>query len=447
MPNRAPICQVLTALSFLLIISFLCVATAVDALNALKLKHTRTQASDHQQDAGGVNENSIEEQGPAPLSTGSKDPILKRTIKSLYTYRDIIDKKSKEKIWGKLAFIDFYGWIQRAMGRQLIQTSKSEIFKDSDGKLNFIAFPSNSAKSNYRRDLDELSQSFHSIKKKTDELKIPLLFVVVPPRIFEGYTKRPVGIEDSSFDPSDAIIDQLQQSKIEFVNLQKEILNDKIPIDTVYYKTDHHWTIQTSFWAYTKICDKLINEYGFEFNPHHAIISNFNLVHFQYGFLGSIGNRVGKYYVGVDDFNYLEPKFATDFTVTTQKYDYHTSAISGPFSDAILEKRLLGKENKSGPTNRYAVYLGGDWPQQQITNHHKTNYKALILKDSFALPVSAFLALNFHQVQIIDLRWYKRELSVANLIKNYRPDIVLCIYKPSSLFDRNMSSELVFQIK
>jgi hypothetical protein len=443
--QKFSISQIIISIVFVWIIGFIYIATAFTAIGAFARKDT--QSPGKIETVGSRIDKTVDVQPPSPTASGMNHSFIKHAIDTLYTYRDNIDQKSSEKIWGKYTFIDIFGLIQRAIGRQFIQIRRFEIFKDSDSKLDIADIVGNTAISDtYIQDLDQLSHNLMAFKKRTDELNIPLLFIIVPPRIFKGYTRLPIGIDNPPTDEHCIIIDLLKRLKIEFIDLEKEIFGDKIPLDTIFYKTDHHWTIQTSFWAYTKIFNRLSNEYGFTFDPKYAKVSNFNSVDFKDGFLGSIGNRVGKYYVGVDDFTYLEPKFETDFTVTKQDYNYQTKSISGPFSDSILDKNMLRKKNNSEPVNRYAVYHGGDWPQEFIVNHNQYKHKVLIIKDSFALPVAAFLALNVHQLEMIDLRWYKQDMSVTDLVKNFLPDIILFIYKPSSLFDKNHRSELVFNL-
>ena len=73
----------------------------------------------------------------------------------------------------------------------------------------------------------------------------------------------------------------------------------------------------------------------------------------------------------MDDFTYLQPKFDTDFTVTKQNNNYETTSKSGPFEKAILDKHMLGEESDVEELNRYAVYHGGDWPQERIINNRQ----------------------------------------------------------------------------
>lgn len=445
MTHKASTPQILIAITFVTMIGSVAAATALKAMNSFLNSNTHASISQEAQ-ASPIN-NSGETTASGTISKNGRFFQIKRMVDNIYAYRDNLEKKVNEKIFGKLWFVDIFGLVQRIMGKQFVQTKEFEIFKDSDKKLNMVNFlDSDEDSETFSHDLDDLINNLGTFKEQTDTLNIPLLFVIVPPRIFEGHTRLPIGIEESIMEKSLFVIDSLEKLHIDYIDLERELLLDNYPLDQVHYKTDHHWTIQTSFWAYKKVVHKLINGYGFDFDPRYEEISNFRLIGFEPGFLGSIGNRVGRFFVGIDDFSYLEPVFNTSYTISKDDYHYNNTTKSGSFSDVILDKSMLSDENGNDQINRYAVYHGGDWPQEVIVNHNETKYKILILKDSFALPVAAFLSLNFHQMQIIDLRWYKHDRSITSLVKDFRPDIILFIYKPSSLFYKNYRSELVLKL-
>ena len=322
-----------------MIIGSIAAATALNAINAFF--HSDTPASISQEAQASPIDNSSKTTAVPVVSTGGPFLKIKRIVDKIYTYRDNLEKRINEKIFGKLWFVDIFGLIQRIMGKQLVQTKEFEIFKDSDNKLNMVDLQHNDAISKtFSHDLGDLLRNLDAFKKKTDRLDIPLLFVIVPPRIFKGHTRLPIGIEKSSFDESVLVIDSLTKLQVDYIDLEKELLVDEIPLDKVYYKTDHHWTIQTSFWAYKKIIHRLRNRYGYNFDPSYVDISNFRTLGFKQGFLGSIGNRVGRYFAGIDDFSYLEPTFETSFTLTKEDYHFNKTTKSGTFSEVILDKSI-----------------------------------------------------------------------------------------------------------
>ncbi len=100
--------------------------------------------------------------------------------------------------------------------------------------------------------------------------------------------------------------------------------------------------------------------------------------------------------------------------------------LEGTFEEAIVKRHLL--DEKDIFTNRYAAYFGADYPEVIVENHlANSNKKVLILKDSFAIPFSAFLSTMVGETRLLDTRYYEGD--VEEYIKAYQPDLVLYVYK------------------
>jgi hypothetical protein len=76
-----------------------------------------------------------------------------------------------------------------------------------------------------------------------------------------------------------------------------------------FFKTDHHWKPETGIWANGKIMTYL-QELGIieNFNRSWRDIDNFTVAVYKNSFLGSRGQRVGKYFAGVDDISLIYPE-------------------------------------------------------------------------------------------------------------------------------------------
>ena len=91
---------------------------------------------------------------------------------------------------------------------------------------------------------------------------------------------------------------------------------------------------------------------------------------------------------------------------------------------------------RSGKTAAsYGMYTSMDLSEVIINNTKSaTNKKILVIKDSFALPVTAFLSTCFKETRMIDLR-YMQDMSVYDYIDDYNPDFVLILYNPGAYSD------------
>ncbi len=384
----------------------------------------------------------LDEQNPVPdgmrkVERGGGEACqsgITQVVHSLYYYRDLVEDQVKRRMWGRLGFVDLFGAVQRALGKEVVETPEFCIYRDSDEKLHFTNFLLNAEKTaESTEDIHGLVSRLADLKALTDEQHTPLLFVLVPPRVVEGRTKIPAGIRDRSNGIADEFIGLLEAHNIDFMDLRRDAVRDGLSPGSMDYRTDHHWTVRSAFWCYTKIFDRLKNQYRFEMEEANRDPGNFREIECPYEFLGSIGNRVGRFFVGSDRFSYLTPDFFTRLSVSIEDYRHERRLVSGTFREALLDESMVTAREVDGPINRYAVYHGGDWPEELIINHNKNNYRILLMKDSFALPVAAFLSLNVRELKMIDLRWYRHDMSIRTWIQTSRPDLVLLIYHIGSL--------------
>ncbi|MTM42708.1 hypothetical protein GMA50_06240, partial [Turicibacter sanguinis] len=65
-------------------------------------------------------------------------------------------------------------------------------------------------------------------------------------------------------------------------------------------------------------------------------------------------------------------------------------------------------------------------------NLYENGPKILMIKDSFMLPLAAFLSTTVGEMKLIDLRYYEGG-SLYELVPMYQPDIVLVSVSPSNL--------------
>lgn len=328
----------------------------------------------------------------------------------------------------KNLFIDYNGLFQRIVEKRVIEDAdfNNKVIKDSSQQLTFVC---------PKIDINEYVKSMVQLKAYLDKSGVKLLFVQAPYKILDGYTKLPPTIEDFANENADSFLQGLAQNNIDYMDLRQEIMKDNLNRDDLFFKTDHHWQIQTAFWAFTKVAKRLSNTYGFDTNTFYTDIENYNQKTYKNIFLGSQGIRVGKYYAGIDDFTLITPKFSTDYKVTIKESTDNITEYTGGFNQAIIRNDLIDI-SKSVSTNRYATYLTNPGcPEITIENNtYLNNKKILLIKDSFAMPLSAFLSLTTQEIKILDLRYY-RGGTLFDYLKNYSPDIVLFLYNPGVYSD------------
>ncbi len=98
----------------------------------------------------------------------------------------------------------------------------------------------------------------------------------------------------------------------------------------------------------------------------------------------------------------------------------------------MVRDSLLYSEDVSA--NRYASYFQYDYGELIIENRLADNdLHIAIIKDSFALPFTAFLSTAVWKIDMIDLREF--EGSVTQHLMETKPDLVIMMYTNSSFND------------
>ena len=80
-----------------------------------------------------------------------------------------------------------------------------------------------------------------------------------------------------------------------------------------------------------------------------------------------------------------------------------------------------------------ALYVGGIYPQTVHENPGAPlGVRVLLIGDSFARPVEAFLSVAARRLDVIDPRRTKRDFRLSEYVLQMKPDIVIQMINPSS---------------
>lgn len=261
---------------------------------------------------------------------------------------------------------------------------------------------------------------------------IEFSFVQVPYHICKYETGLPSGIKDYSATIEDTFLLGMEMSDIPHLDLREVLHNAGINHEEAYFKTDHHWKIETAFWAYGIMVDFLEEKLSVEIPEKYTNPDSFTWETFEDYWLGSNGRRTGIAYAGLDDLTLIYPKFPTNLKFEAKEKNIYRE---GSFQESYMDYEQLEGDNLY-EMQQYDVYIGKDYPTTtQINENAPSDKKILLIKDSYFRPVSAFLGLAFSRVDSIDMRYY--EGSVKKYIEEMEPDIVLICYHSYMIMDKD----------
>ncbi|MGM9973242.1 MAG: DHHW family protein [Clostridiaceae bacterium] len=200
-------------------------------------------------------------------------------------------------------------------------------------------------------------------------------------------------------------------SHINYIDVKEALERNKDKY--IYYRTDHHWTTYGAFLAYREWCD----------NKGIAVdINDYNIQTVTDDFLGTTYAQANLLLGTPDTIDIYEPVEKVDYTlefnlgekVTDTLYDY---------------SKLEGRD-------KYGIFLGGNDPIVKIKSSNENGKKLIVIKDSYGNSFVPFLAQDYEEIHVIDLRYYNGE--VRKYIEDNDIQEVLFLYNTISFIqDRN----------
>ena len=318
----------------------------------------------------------------------------------------------------KGTFINFNGLMGRAMGQRHL----NKAVKLNNGHLTD------------RKDDIDPSPFAQNVVELNDFLSaegIPFVYVSAPHKNCKYDPQLPAGDTDYINQTLDGFLEILAQNNVNFLDLRESLHDDGMSHYDSFFVTDHHWKPETALWASGEILSHL-HQSGYlpKPDPFFTDPENYHTEVYENWFLGANGKRTGIYYAGRDDISVMWPRFETDITMSVPST---ALSRSGPFRQSLLFEERLAKPGYF-TQNPYVVYTNGDHDLALFENAGAhLDSKILIIKDSFSLPLRAFLSVSVSHIATLDLRYYNQ--SLREFIEDYQPDIVMMIYNADIFFD------------
>ena len=182
-------------------------------------------------------------------------------------------------------------------------------------------------------------------------------------------------------------------------------VQDKVQL---YYKTDHHITSAGAYEMYKLYAA----EKGFTVSDEYNIKT-------ETGFYGTSYSK-GGYWLSAPDNIELWQNDKLDVTVE----------ITEPGKDVVKHNSVFFEE-RLNEGDKYPVYLDGNHSLTKITNPDAKGGKILVVKDSFAHCFTCFLAEQYTEIYMVDMRYYRN--SVSQLVKDNGITEVLYLYGTESM--------------
>lgn len=332
-----------------------------------------------------------------------------------------IDRTSSEKLWYHDTMMDIDSLKNNLLGTRIVFKDDTTVVKANSGSLIEVA----GKKDN--KDLEASVKRIKELENIAEASGAEFLYCAAPTK--ESYEIAPANVDNYAKENYEAYLKLMTEGQIPLLDFTDVISSNEAADTEKYYYTDHHWTVQTGFFATKAICDELSNLYGFTYNDTYTDIQNYTIQHYSDWFLGSYGKKVGKYFTwcGADDFDLITPNFETDLI---EERPLENIERKGSFEETVLFMEHMIKDYYH--KNPYGTYSGGDHRLQIMKNNLSTNgKKILLIRDSFACVVAPFLSLQADELHICDMRDFipEEKMNMADYINEIKPDYVIVLFE------------------
>lgn len=267
-------------------------------------------------------------------------------------------------------------------------------------------------------DQEQLSQNLEAIKEfESGYQNVPFYVMLVPNAANVLSDKLPpfAVVEDQK-----QIFDDIQNELDEYIHLVdvSQILK-KHKSEVIYYHTDHHWTTLGAYYAFQELAASMeLDISKISTMKPYAVTNDFN---------GTLSATSG-YETGYEEPIYIYASEQTeDMPEVVVNYVNEKKKTATLYDTSKLEEK-----------DKYAVFLGGNYPLIDIRTTADTTDRLLLIKDSYANCMIPFLTPYFREIVVVDPRYYYGD--IKELMEENDFTSVLFLYNGNTFVEDNSIS-------
>ena len=298
---------------------------------------------------------------------------------------------------------------ERALGKQ----ENNKVYFGTDGQTLFAHFT--------KIGREELAKRVGFVNRLGDNVDVPVYFSLVPDKTFvlsELLPDNAPNVDDNS------TIQQARElcgGSVNFIDLTwvlKDACGTGPSKNRCFYRTDHHWTTLGAQTA----CQALMAGMGMTYQTEYLDGLSYQVLPYTEvsdSFYGTTWSAAGAAWVEPDSIHTVIPEGGTMGRVTVTGYPEGM-----PIESSLYHPEKLAVKDK------YAYFLGGNQPLCVIQNPDAPNGKLLVIRDSYADSLAPFLAEEFQEVHLFDLRYNNTPLT--KYVEDNGIDQVLVLYSANN---------------
>ena len=267
-------------------------------------------------------------------------------------------------------------------------------------------------------DQEQLSQNLEAIKEfESGYQNVPFYVMLVPNAANVLSDKLPpfAVVEDQK-----QIFDDIQNELDEYIHwVDVSQILKKHKSEVIYYHTDHHWTTLGAYYAFQELAASMeLDISKISTMKPYAVTNDFN---------GTLSATSG-YETGYEEPIYIYASEQTeDMPEVVVNYVNEKKKTATLYDTSKLEEK-----------DKYAVFLGGNYPLIDIRTTADTTDRLLLIKDSYANCMITFLTPYFREIVVVDPRYYYGD--IKELMEENDFTSVLFLYNGNTFVEDNSIS-------
>ncbi len=271
-------------------------------------------------------------------------------------------------------------------------------------------------------DEEQLDANLTAMKKFQKQYKdIPMYMMLVPDAANIQSDKLPKHAVTEDQNQQFSEIQSTLGTSFQWVNVTDAL--NKHKSEDIYYHTDHHWTTLGAYYAYQELASsmKLKTKEEQTWKPY-AVTTEFN---------GTLSSTSG-YETSYEEPIYIYAPEDLEKAPQVVVNNVNEKKKTGTLYDT---SKLKGKD-------KYALFLGGNYPMLDIKTTADSTDRLLIFKDSYANSLIPFLTPYYREIIVIDPRYYYD--NIKDVMEQNKITSVLFLYNGNT-FVKDNSISGVFQ--
>ena len=327
--------------------------------------------------------------------------------------------------------IDAYGVLQMAMGKH--EENGFDKVKDKNGFLH-----SGNFWNGFGDDTKELAVRTARLQEQVEARGGQFGFIMFPMNLPQEDAKY-YGIPYDDYSKiSDTFCAWARYYGIPLLDLQDSWTEHGLKQEEAFFRTDHHWTPMAAFYGYCDILEWMEDTFGAEILDRDRLsnLDSYHQVTYENLMFGSHGRETGSIFAGgTEPYTVIYPREEGEYLLKTGEYDEYDT-YEGTFSEALLNMDYdmnSYSDLYDGEAERTYLHNGVEAYSSIINKNAPSEKKILLLRDSYATPIGAFLAQSFEQVDMLWTSEYTEE-ELEMFVEDAKYDYVFV-----SLFPKNIS--------